>query len=154
MITLPRTAAGMMMLVLRLGLGVLFLYTGWVKAADPTAFLLNIRSFQMLPDPWAAWLAMGLPWLEIFTGVALIAGVLLDGALLCSAGMFTVFLVALLYSWHRGLDVTCGCFGRQENATDYPMAILQDVVFLAVTLAVIGHRWVTLRRARRAAPAP
>jgi len=32
------------------------------------------EDFDLLGDPWAAWLAMGLPWLEIFAGLAVMSG--------------------------------------------------------------------------------
>jgi putative oxidoreductase len=146
--TRPRTLLDMVMLTLRLGLGALFLYTGAGKAMDPMSFLMNVRSFQILPDPYAAWVAMGLPWLEILTGLALLTGVLVEGALTCLAGMLGVFLWAFIYSWQRGLDVSCGCFGKQDAATDYTQAITQDVLLLAVTLALLIHRWFRRRRPR------
>ena len=62
----------MLRLFLHLLFGGVLVYAGAVKAWDPAAFLLDIRSFELLPDPWAAWLAMSLPWLEIFAGLAVI----------------------------------------------------------------------------------
>jgi putative oxidoreductase len=138
--TAPRTLLDMIMLTLRLGLGALFIYTGAGKAADPMSFLMNVRSFQILPDPYAAWVAMGLPWLEILAGLALVSGVLVEGGLSCIAGMLGVFLWAFIHSWQRGLDVNCGCFGKQDAATDYTQAILQDALLLTVTLALLIHR--------------
>jgi uncharacterized membrane protein YphA (DoxX/SURF4 family) len=131
----------MIMLTLRIGLGALFIYTGAGKAMDPAAFLFNIRSFAILPDPYAAWTAMGLPWLEILCGLALITGVLAEGGLTCIAGMLAVFLWAFIYSWQRGIDVACGCFGKQESATNYTLAITQDALLLAVALALLIWHW-------------
>ena len=78
MIALPRTALGVFALTLRLLLGALFVYSGWVKAMDPIEFLGSIRTFHILEDPYAAWVAMGLPWLEIAAGAALLTGLLVD----------------------------------------------------------------------------
>jgi putative oxidoreductase len=138
---MPRTVAGMTMLTLRAGLGALFLYTGIGKAMDPTSFLDNVRSFHILPDPYAAWTAMGLPWLEILCGLALLTGFLAEGALTCIAGMLGVFLWAFIYSWQRGLDVNCGCFGAEDSTTQYTQAITQDALLLAVALSVLFWQW-------------
>jgi putative oxidoreductase len=123
--------------MLRLLFGGLFLFSGALKAIDPGEFLLNIRSFQMLEDPWAAMLAVGLPWLEIFGGAALVLGSLVRGALLVFITSIIVFVVALAQAWSRGLDVTCGCFGRSENQTNFP----QQFAFDLALLAIAGFLW-------------
>lgn len=116
----------------RLVLAGVFLYTGTIKALDPTAFVPDVRSFQMLDDPWAAWLALGLPWLEIFAAVALLLGGWARGALLILAGMLLAFAVAFIQAWWRDLDVTCGCFGKTENETNFVQSLAIDFGLLAV----------------------
>ena len=140
MMTLPRTIPGVVALMLRVALGALFLWTGWEKTKDPNGFLFSIRSFHILPDPYAAWVAMGLPWLEILAGAALVAGLLVEGGLAVIAGMLGVFLWAIIYSWQRGLDINCGCFGGDAATSDYHELIRRDVVLLAVTLGLLIHR--------------
>jgi putative oxidoreductase len=117
---------------LRVVFGGLFVISGALKALDPGAFLLNIRSFQMIDDPWAAVLALGLPWLEILAGAALVLGGLARGALLIFITSITIFLVALGRAWARGLDVTCGCFGNSGNHTNFRGQIAFDLGLLAV----------------------
>jgi len=146
MIALPHTAFGVFTLTLRFLLGALFVYTGWMKAADPGAFLLSVRSFQILPDPYAAWVAMGLPWLEILAGAALCTGLAVEGALTVITGMLAVFLWALIYSWQRGLDIECGCFGKEETAFNYRERIAQDIALLTVAAGLLVQRWMALRR--------
>jgi putative oxidoreductase len=141
-IRFPHTVPGIVALVLRMALGGLFVWTGWVKTQDPTAFLFSIRSFQILPDPWAAWLAMGLPWLEIAAGAALVTGLFIEGGLTVIAGMLGVFLWAIIYSWQRKLDLNCGCFGGDANVSDYQSLIRRDVVLLSVALTLLVHRWI------------
>lgn len=150
MISLPRTIPGIIALMLRMALGALFVWTGWVKVQDPTEFLFSIRSFHLLPDPWAAWVAMGLPWLEIAAGAALVTGLLVEGGLAVIAGMLAVFLWAIIYSWQRGLDINCGCFGGDGGTSDYNDLIRRDVVLLSLSIGLLVHRWVTHRRNRSA----
>lgn len=147
MIALPHTITGVVALMLRMALGALFVWTGWEKTPDPNAFLFSIRSFHILPDPYAAWVAMGLPWLEIAAGAALLTGLLIEGGLAVIAGMLAVFLWAIIYSWHRGLDIECGCFGGENATSDYHEIILRDVALLVLALALLGHRWLTRWRA-------
>jgi uncharacterized membrane protein YphA (DoxX/SURF4 family) len=115
--------------------GSVFVYAGLLKASDPMTFLDDIRSFQLLPDPFAAWLALGLPWLEIFAGLAVITGVLRAGGLLTLNLLLLIFLAAILISWTRGLDLSCGCFGGDTAASDYPTLIIRDLALLALGFA-------------------
>lgn len=120
-------------LVARLVLAAVFLYAGVLKALDPQEFLLDVRSFQMLRDPWAAVLALGLPWLEIFCGVALLLGGWTRGACLVLGVLLLAFAVAFVQAWARGLDVTCGCFGKTENKTDFAQSLAIDAALLGLT---------------------
>ncbi len=145
MITLPRTVVGIIALMLRVALGGLFVWTGWEKVQEPITFLNNIRSFHLLPDPYAAWVAMGLPWLEVFAGAALILGVCVEGGLAMIAGMLVVFLWAILYSMQRGLDINCGCFGGADDTSDFTELITRDVTLLVVALGLLIHRVVVCK---------
>jgi len=119
--------------ILHLVFGGVFLYAGLVKARSPMVFLDDIRSFDMLPDPYAALVAMFLPWLEIFAGLAVISGVFRRGGLLLLNASLLVFLAAILISWYRGIDIRCGCFGGSGDATsNYIELIVRDFFLLAL----------------------
>jgi uncharacterized membrane protein YphA (DoxX/SURF4 family) len=117
--------------------GGVFVYAGALKASNPMTFLDDVRSFQLLPDPFAAWLALGLPWLEILAGLAVITGIFRAGGLLTLNGLLLVFLAAIVVSWARGLDLSCGCFGGDTAASDYPTLIIRDIALLALGAACV-----------------
>ncbi len=123
-------------------IGGFFIYSGAVKIADPAAFLLDIRSFDLLPDPYAAVVAMTLPWLECLAGLAVVSGVMRRGGLLLINGCLVMFLAAILISWARGLDIRCGCLGGDSSvASNYVELIVRDVILLAIGLvAQYGYR--------------
>ena len=123
-----------LLLVLHLAFGGVFLYAGVVKAWEPQIFLDDVRSFQLLGDPWAAWLAMGLPWLEIFAGLAVITGLFRPGGLLVLNGALLAFLGAIGIAWHRGIDIRCGCFGASMATSNYLELILRDMALLVLGL--------------------
>ena len=70
----------------------------------------------------------------------------MEGGLAVIAGMLGVFLWAIIYSWQRGLDVDCGCFGGDAATSDYHELILRDAVLLAVTIGLLIHRWIGRRK--------
>lgn len=118
--------------LLGLGFGGVFLYSGFLKVQDPLQFLEDIRGFDMLPDPFAAWLALTLPWIEMIAGIAVISGVFRIGGLLLLNSSLLVFLVAIGYAQYRGLDIRCGCFGSSAQVSNYLQLYIRDAVLLAV----------------------
>lgn len=126
--------------LLHLLFGGIFVYAGVVKAWNPQAFLEDVRSFDMLPDPFAAWLAMGLPWLEIFAGLAVITAVLRAGGLLILNGALLGFLGAISLAWYRGIDIRCGCFGASTATSNYVELIARDVLLLALGVFLFLRR--------------
>ena len=130
--------------VLNLAFGAVFIYAGVVKAWNPALFLADIRSFQMLPDPYAAWLALFLPWLEILAGIAVVTGLLRQGALLLLNLALLVFFVAIAWAWYRGIDIQCGCFGGgKDAAANYTWLFIRDTLLLAAGLVLL---WLEHRR--------
>jgi len=123
---------------LHLLFGGVFIYAGTLKLLDPAMFVMDVRSFDLLPDPYAAWVAMFLPCLEILAGLAVITGVLRKGGLLVLNGSLGVFLVAIGISWSRGIDIQCGCFGSKGASGNYVELIVRDVLLLA--LGIYLHR--------------
>ena len=135
----------------RLILAAVFLASGALKAIDPAAFLIDIRSFHILPDPWAAWLAMCLPWLEILTGASLLSGILASGAAWLAALMLTPFLAAIARSALIGLDINCGCFGSSTSSSSYPALILRNSTLLALAALLIRAQHRNLPNIRKTA---
>ncbi|MGW8188564.1 MAG: MauE/DoxX family redox-associated membrane protein [Desulfobacterales bacterium] len=121
---------------LRIFLGGVFVWAGWVKIDDPQGFAAIIGNYQLLPGPLVNPLAVLLPWLEVLCGVLLVTGAWVDGSLLIVNALMVVFMAALVSTWIRGIDVDCGCFSVEttENGADYLTDILRDAVLLAIGL--------------------
>lgn len=124
--------------LLSLGFGGVFIYAGALKLQDPTRFLIDIRSFDLVPDPYAAWLALLLPWIEIFGGIAVIIGLCRRGGLFLLNLSLVAFFIAIAIAKSRGLSIHCGCFGGKDGASDYIELFVRDGILLAV--GFILHR--------------
>lgn len=121
--------------------GGVFVYAGMLKLRDPARFLIDIRSFDMLPDPYGAWLALGLPWLEVLCGLAVITGVFRKGGLLLLNLALIAFFAAIGIAKSRGLDIQCGCFGGSDPTSSYLELFIRDGILLCIGLALVWlHR--------------
>ncbi|MEM9480083.1 MAG: MauE/DoxX family redox-associated membrane protein [Verrucomicrobiota bacterium] len=102
--------------VLRLFLGGVFVTLGVSKIMDPIAFEKAIRNYQLLVDPWPAWTALCLPWLEVFAGIAIILRIAYPGGLLVITGSLLAFIGAVISLIVRKIDASCGCYGKLGEA--------------------------------------
>lgn len=97
----------------RIIVGMILLVAGIGKIRNgQNRFLQAIMGYDLVPDPIAAILAHGLPWLEVLSGSMLIVGFLSQGAALLAIGLFLMFTAAIILSLIRGKQNDCGCFGR------------------------------------------
>jgi putative oxidoreductase len=120
--------AGIM--ILRLGIGALFVYAGLLKAMDPSQFLQDIESYGLIAYSPAAAVALYLPYLEILAGSSVILKRAYSGGLLVLLCLTFVFTLALSAAWLRGLDISCGCFGTSGGTADYPWLFTRDCLIL------------------------
>ena len=102
--------SSMILLGFRLFLGVIFLYASFDKIVHPVPFAEIVYNYQILPDALVNLVSLFLPWLELLTGLCLILGIWLPGAVLLCNLLLLVFFGALLFNLARGLDIDCGCF--------------------------------------------
>jgi putative oxidoreductase len=117
--------------------GGVFVYAAVLKLKDPGRFLIDIRSFDMLPDPFAAWLALTLPWIELLCGLAVITGVLRKGGVLILNLALIGFFAAISIAKARGLDIQCGCFGGAESSSNYTQLFIRDGLLLGLGLLLM-----------------
>jgi uncharacterized membrane protein YphA (DoxX/SURF4 family) len=121
-------------LAARLIMAGIFIYASWDKIAHPAVFAKDVYNYQILPDALINLTALVLPWLELFLGLCLLAGIWLPGTVLAVNGLLVVFLAALVFNLARGLDVNCGCFstGSDAPARSTGGYLLRDAGFLVV----------------------
>jgi uncharacterized membrane protein YphA (DoxX/SURF4 family) len=137
-------------IVARLILAGIFIYASLDKIAHPAAFAKDVYNYQILPDALINLAALVLPWLEMFLGLCLLAGIWLPGAVLTINVLMVVFLAALVFNLARGLDINCGCFstGSEAPAMSAGWYLLRDAGFLAVGIFLFYAVFVHRRRER------
>ena len=119
-------------------LGGLFFYAGLQKVLHLYEFAEAVLAYQLLPESLVGLALAGLPWLEIATGLCLVAGLKRRSCLLLLSGAMVVFLVVILVTMARGLTIDCGCglfFQRQVGMG----AVLEDAILLIWAAGL--YRW-------------
>jgi uncharacterized membrane protein YphA (DoxX/SURF4 family) len=125
--------------VIAILIGALFVYAGAVKVIDPVAFARDIDNYKMLPWRVGVSLALYLPWLEIFCGLALITRIFFRGSVFIVTGLMSVFIIASIVAKARGLDVTCGCFGHASKYLNFSWHLVLDIALL-IGLVVLWNQ--------------
>ena len=124
----------------RLYVGIVWIMAAWFKIIDPNAFAFSIAAYDILPLSLINPMAIILPWLEIVTGVTIIAGLWTRASALCILGMTVMFLIALIIAITGEIEMSsCGCFAPDAEAAlkmidwDY---VYRDVGYLLAALYV------------------
>ena len=126
-------------------IGGIFIYAGVIKVLDPVQFANDIDNYKMLPWFVGVRLALYMPWLEIFCGLAVIFHFLYRGGLSILTALLTVFIGATIVAKMRGLDITCGCFGHASKNWNFSTHLVLDLLILVVALALFLRVWRTER---------
>ena len=122
-------------LLARLLAGGVFIYAGFLKASAPAEeFAYAIETYRIVPAGLAMFAALAVPWVEIYLGVFLVAGLFTAYSALAVGAMLLGFEGLLLQAIARKLPVaSCGCFGASmSNSLGHEL--VQNLLFLAAAL--------------------
>jgi uncharacterized membrane protein YphA (DoxX/SURF4 family) len=123
-------------LLLRLGIGIMFIYAAQNKIPYPVEFAKNIEAYQILPYWSINIVAVFLPFLEFFCGLFLILGLATRASAAVLATLLALFTLALLINVLRGSPITCGCFesvGAQIGWYD----IFRDLALMLMAVQIV-----------------
>ncbi|ADE55233.1 DoxX family protein [Coraliomargarita akajimensis DSM 45221] len=110
-----RKQVAMGSLLVRLILAATFIAAALPKIAAPSAFADAIANYRVCPDQLVDWLAIILPWIELTIGLGLLVPWLQRSSGLIMTALLFLFISLHLSAWARGLDIECGCFGKEQE---------------------------------------
>ena len=120
-------------LVARWILGGTFVYASLHKIVDPAGFAKIIYGYYLFPDYSINLIAIITPFLELFSGLALILAIYLRSAATMISSMLLFFIVILSINIARGHEFDCGCFSIVEAGhTSAVVELLIRDIFLFV----------------------
>ncbi len=119
--------------VLRLMLGISFIWASWHKILAPDQFALILYGYGIFPGAAINILALLVPFVELLSGFCLISGVLKRPALILINAMLVCFIMIISFNLIRGHQFDCGCFsfGDTNDAASAAGLLVRDVFFLA-----------------------
>ena len=128
--------------LVRVLLGVTFLFSGVIKASASEEFALALVPFSILPESWTGTFAVTLAWTEIAAGFLILLPKVhrIGSALILFLAL--VFIGVLTWALSNDLIVSCGCFGGDEtpSAAAMQMAILRDVGIAGAAVLTLVFR--------------
>ena len=127
--------------VVRILLGLVFVYAGVAKALSNEDFAAKISAFRIVPAHWSFYVAQGLPFFEAIAGFWLLLGWRRRVPALAVLLMTGVLTAVVVLSMARGLNISCGCFGAKGPA-DEGLAVTLITDFL-----LLGGAWIVYRNA-------
>ncbi len=127
--------------ILRMLLGIVFIWASWNKILEPQSFAQIIYNYQILPPAMVNLAALLLPWIEAVCGICLISGYLVKGSVLVVDILLVVFILALTFNVYRGVDVACGCFSVSDQGEKITyLKVIRDLPLLAAGLWILYYR--------------
>ena len=123
-------------LLLRVLLGLVFVYASLDKIADPAGFARIVYQWQILAPVASNLVAVTLPWVELVAGLLLVVGAWKRDAAAVVAVMLVVFIVAAGLVLARGIDVdNCGCtsVAAAGTAPSWPPDWMRGVGWYLIT---------------------
>ena len=136
-----------LILRVRIFLGGLFIIASLDKIADPAAFATSILNYKIVGQTLAMLIATILPSLELLCGISLILGLYPRTSALLITIMLVGFTILVASALLRGLDISCGCFTQDPNASKIGyIKILENagMIMLGVLLLFIQNYGITI----------
>ncbi len=127
--------------IIRLALGLVFVYAGITKLSDPKSFARIISQYDLVPDPLLPVAAIGLSVLELLAGIGVILS--MRGSLSVMFSLLVLFVSVLWYGILRDLKVDCGCFSLEElkGQAGLWQAFYRDLMMMGGVIFLYGSRW-------------
>ena len=124
-------------LVLRVFLGALFIYSAADKVLDPEKFAIAARAYKLLPVSFTNLFALVLSWSEMLAGIMLLFGVQTRKAAAAVFILLVMFTIAIGTTIVRGLAIDCGCFSNEGGAQTGYLLIIRNLFLITASLIVM-----------------
>lgn len=125
-------------------LGAIFAWAGAEKIVHPADFFMSLLDYGVpFPEGFLRLVAVALPWLEVFCGLALLVNAWGETVRPLVAALCLVFVAMLAEAVLRGIDLSnCGCFGPMAYSwLERPWVALPRTLVLFCAALYIMAPW-------------
>jgi hypothetical protein len=114
--------------------GVVFLISGVPHWGNPYYFLGSVYAYKLVDPGIGQMIAIGMPLIQLVLALCFLTRTFLDAAHLGTLFMFLCFAAVQSQAYLRGLDISCGCFGPDQNSTIgwQTLSIIYGLLILSV----------------------
>jgi uncharacterized membrane protein YphA (DoxX/SURF4 family) len=133
--------------VLRVILAGIFLYSGLIKASSSAQFAIALAPFTFLPETWIRPLSILLPVWEIVAGLLILVSPTKHIGAGVIFALCILFATVLGWALANGIIVSCSCFGQDDQPPAMKMALAlgRDLFLAGMALVIILERTSTRR---------
>ncbi len=121
----------LMALLVRFYIGGIFIYASLHKINFPEEFSDNIASYLIVPYWLVNPTAVFLPWIELVSGVCLMAGVRVRASASIICGLLGVFTIAVIIVLIKKTPIDCGCFQNVGDPVSW-LTVGRDIIWLSM----------------------
>ena len=127
-------------MIARWVLGMTFLLACIHKIINPAQFAKILYGYYLFPGSTINLIAIMLPFLELFSALALIFGVFPRSAALIINTLFFAFIIAISINLIRGHEFDCGCFsfGDLWHGFSALQLLIRDIVCFFLGLYILS----------------
>lgn len=125
---------------LGVALAIVFLTSAIPKLRNPRSFILIVLEYRILPVGLGRLYAHLLPPLELFLSLALLVGLVTRLTSVLALLLIASFMIGITINLARGRRIPCGCFGRKHQREIGWRNLVEDVILLVATWALL---WTT-----------
>jgi|TARA_B110000091_G_C13819280_1_gene479674 uncharacterized membrane protein YphA (DoxX/SURF4 family) len=126
-------------LCMRVVLGIVFLVASYQKILDPQQFAREISNYHFIPLGLENVVAIILPWIEVFIGLGLIFGIMIDGSSLISGVLLIMFNLLVIQAMIRGFNIECGC-GLKEGQMVGWQKLMENMTLLITSYIIFNQK--------------
>ena len=125
--------------VTRMILGIVFIWASWHKIVSPDQFAKILFGYGVFPGDMINLMAIGVPFVEMVSGLCLISGCYKRPALILINAMLAGFILVIAYNLIRGHEFDCGCFsfGDTKGFSSAVELLVRDIVMLGAGMVLL-----------------
>ena len=138
-------------LLLRFYIGGIFIYAGIHKINHTGQFLLAIATYGVVPFWACEILAEVLPWVELISGILLVAGIGARYAASLIGLLLVMFSYAIFINLLRHTKIPCRCFSAGGSIISW-WTFLRDIIWLLMAIYLCSLKHHPLWKLRFRAP--